>query len=236
MAVEAFHPRAAAPDHRPVRGAAARGLAVWLVPEDGVSPEVLAHAAHMVLTRALETAPEAEVHWPAAGATMSRVSAHAEGAAADSSRVPSTAESPGSTADHDGASQAIASLALSAGTSAAKPLGAPAAVQMSNIGIDLAANQVLLDGERVALTDVEFRLLRYLVQHCSRTVEREELRAFLESLHFPGATARSIDVYVGRIRRKFGNARHAIATVRRGGYRFIPGPHATVRGPAEYSI
>ncbi|NUS35195.1 MAG: winged helix-turn-helix domain-containing protein, partial [Pseudarthrobacter sp.] len=43
-------------------------------------------------------------------------------------------------------------------------------------------------------------------------------------------------VYVGRIRRKLGNARHAVATVRGGGYQFVPGPHAAVRGPAEYCI
>ena len=61
-------------------------------------------------------------------------------------------------------------------------------------------------------------------------------RAFLESLECPGAAFRSIDVYVGRIRRKLGSARHAIATVRGGGYQFVPGPGSTVRGPAEYCI
>jgi two-component system OmpR family response regulator len=41
---------------------------------------------------------------------------------------------------------------------------------------------------------------------------------------------------VGRVRRKLRGGRHAIATVRGGGYRFVPGPHTKVRGPAEYSI
>ena len=60
MAVEAHHPRAAyrarmAPGPRMEQPkAAARGLAVWLVPEEGTSPELLAHAARMVLARALE--------------------------------------------------------------------------------------------------------------------------------------------------------------------------------------
>ncbi|NUT72873.1 winged helix-turn-helix transcriptional regulator [Pseudarthrobacter sp. C4D7] len=222
MAVEAHHPRTAGPHplpHRaPVRRATAHGLALWVVPAEGTSPEVLRHAAQMVLARALETAPEAEVHWPAAGAPTSGVSASVEGAAADSSRAPSTAEDPGAT-----------------GTDGGTRLP-PSAGPVSRVAVDLAADSVLLDGRPVALTGVEYKVLRYLVTHLSRTVGREELQEFLEALDFPGATARSIDVYVGRIRKKLGNARHAVATVRGGGYQFIAGPHAAVRGPAEYCI
>jgi len=112
----------------------------------------------------------------------------------------------------------------------------PSAGHVSRVAVDLAQSEVLLDGERVPLTGVEFKLLRYLVEHCSRTVDREELRLFLESFDSPGAATRSIDVYVGRVRRKLRGGRHAITTVRGGGYRFICGPAATVRGPAEYSI
>ena len=112
----------------------------------------------------------------------------------------------------------------------------PSAGPVSRVAVDLAADAVLLDGKPVALTGVEYKVLRYLVTHLSRTVGREELQEFLESLDFPGATARSIDVYVGRIRKKLGTARHAVATVRGGGYQFVPGPHAAVRGPAEYCI
>lgn len=222
MAVEAHYPRTAVPHpvHQPVpaRRATAHGLAVWVVPAEGTTPEILHHAAQMVLARALETAPEAEVHWPAAGAPTSGVSAGTEGAAADSSRAPSAAEDPG----------------------APRPDGGtrlpPSAGPVSRVAVDLAADSVLLDGSPVALTGVEYKVLRYLVTHLSRTVGREELQEFLESLDFPGATARSIDVYVGRIRKKLGNARHAVATVRGGGYQFVPGPHAAVRGPAEYCI
>jgi two-component system OmpR family response regulator len=88
----------------------------------------------------------------------------------------------------------------------------------------------------VPLTGVEFKLLRYLVENCSRAISREELRLFLESFDSPAAAHRSIDVYVGRVRRKLSLARHAVATVRGGGYQFVPGPHAKVRGPAEYCI
>ncbi|MGF9650471.1 winged helix-turn-helix domain-containing protein [Pseudarthrobacter oxydans] len=228
MAVEAHHPRTVARPMLAVRGAAApaaaaRGLAVWVVPEEGTSPELLARAAQLVLARALETAPEAEVHWPAAGAPTSGVSATAEGAADDSSQPPSAAENPGGPGQAHGDDDGGTRLPPSAGP-------------VSRVAVDLAADAVLLDGRPVPLTGVEFKVLRYLVTHLSRTVGREELQQFLDSFETPGASARSIDVYVGRIRRKLGNARHAVATVRGGGYRFVPGQRATVRGPAEYCI
>ena len=112
----------------------------------------------------------------------------------------------------------------------------PAAGPVSHVAVDLAADQVLLDGSRVNLTGVEYKVLRYLVENCSRAIGREELQHFLDSFESPGASTRAIDVYVGRVRRKLGNARHAVATVRGGGYQFVPGSCATVRGPAEYSI
>ncbi|WP_461188037.1 winged helix-turn-helix domain-containing protein [Arthrobacter sp. Z4-13] len=224
MAVEAHFPRAGARPGFGSQKAAARGLAVWVVPEEGTSPELLAVAARLVLARALETAPEAEVHWPAAGAPTTGFSADAGGATDDSSQPPPAAETlPGAPVGAPNEDDGGTRLPPSAGP-------------VSRVAVDLAADKVLLDGSPVPLTGVEFKVLRYLVTHLSRTVGREELQEFLDSFETPGASARSIDVYVGRIRRKLGNARHAVATVRGGGYRFIPGQLATVRGPAEYCI
>ncbi|MBT8160677.1 MULTISPECIES: winged helix-turn-helix domain-containing protein [Arthrobacter] len=110
------------------------------------------------------------------------------------------------------------------------------AVRRSSVAVDLAADTVLLDGVPVSFTAMEHSLLRYLVENLSRAIPREELQRFLESLDCPGAAFRSIDVYVGRVRRKLGSGRHVIATVRGGGYQFVPGPGSTVRGPAEYCI
>jgi DNA-binding response OmpR family regulator len=179
---------------------------VWVVPWEGTSPELLARAAQLVLARALQTAPEAEVHWPAAGAPTPGI--------AHQPPLASPAETP-----DDGGTRLP-----------------PSAGPVSRVAVDLAAETVLLDGRPVPLTGVEYKVLRYLVTHLSRTVGREELQEFLDSFETPGASARSIDVYVGRIRRKLGNARHAVATVRGGGYQFMPGSCATVRGPAEYCI
>ncbi|UKA53985.1 winged helix-turn-helix domain-containing protein [Arthrobacter sp. FW305-BF8] len=220
MAVHAHSPRGTGAQTGPALKA--HGLAVWVTPDDeDIDVTVLARAAELLLARALKFAPEAEVHvWPAAGAATSAAGAPGEGAAGSGTREPSSSvpeDSPET--DDDGA-----------------PHLPPSAGHVSRVAVDLSRSEVLLDGERVPLTGVEFKLLRYLVEHCSRTVDREELRLFLESFDSPGAATRSIDVYVGRVRRKLRGGRHAIATVRGGGYRFICGPAATVRGPAEYSI
>ncbi|MCU1515598.1 MAG: response regulator with CheY-like receiver domain and winged-helix DNA-binding domain, partial [Pseudarthrobacter sp.] len=222
MAVEAHHPRAVA-HHR----AAARGLAVWVVPQEGTSPELVAHAARLVLERALKFAPEAEVHWPAAGAATSAIGTIPAG----------TPPGEGAPAGPDGGTPAPSSSATEdsphKGDDGASPLPRPAGLPpagmppaglppvagpVSHMAVDLAADQVLLDGRQVNLTGVEYRVLRYLVENCSRAIGRHELQNFLDSFESPGASARSIDVYVGRVRRKLGNARHAVATVRGGGY------------------
>lgn len=192
----------------------ARGLAVWLtVPDDAdVDPACLARAAELVLGRALRCAPEAEVHFrPAAGAATSAVV-----------RSPGDDGTPAGTADPAG----------DTGGAGLEPV--PGSI--SRLAVDLAAGDARLDGERVPLTDVEFTLLRCLVQNCSRTVSRQELQHCLDAFDTPGAATRSIDVYVGRVRRKLKGCRHAVVTVRSGGYRFVPGPLVVVRGPAEYSI
>jgi DNA-binding winged helix-turn-helix (wHTH) protein len=222
------------PDGRPGRpgqpGLTAKGLAVWVNLPDHADcdPTVLARAAELVLGRALRCAPEAEVHFrPAAGAATSAVvgSPAEDGIPAGTAREVSagTEEADAGGAADEAADDGEARLA-------------PAAGSISQLAVDLAAGDARLDGERVPLTDLEFALLRCLVQNCSRTVSRQELQHCLDAFDTPGAATRSIDVYVGRVRRKLKGCRHAVTTVRSGGYRFVAGPRATVRGPAEYSI
>jgi hypothetical protein len=228
MAVQVHSPRGICATGPAKSGPAlkAHGLAVWVTPDgdQDIDDAVMARAAELLLARALKIAPEAEVHvWPAAGAATS--AAHAalpggpHGAAGSGTQVPSSSVPEDSPEGDDGATPL-------------PPLAGP----VSLVSVDLAAGEVRLDGEPVALTGVEFKLLRYLVENCSRAISREELRLFLESFDSPAAASRSIDVYVGRVRRKLRRGRHAVATVRGGGYQFVPGPHAKVRGPAEYCI
>ncbi|WCI08089.1 winged helix-turn-helix domain-containing protein [Arthrobacter sp. OVS8] len=207
----------------------AHGLSVWIAPGPGrdIDAAVMARAAELLLARALKIAPEAEVHIrPAAGAATSAALPLPQGEPAGTpgsgTRVPSSSDPEGSPEDSPGDS----------GATRLPPSAGPDTL----VCVDLAAGEVQLDGRPVALTGVEFRLLRHLVENCSRTVSREELRLFLESFDSSAAASRSIDVYVGRVRRKLRRGRHAIATVRGGGYQFVPGSRTKVRGPAEYSI
>ncbi|MGO4587983.1 winged helix-turn-helix domain-containing protein [Paenarthrobacter sp. 2TAF44] len=238
------------PDRRP--GVSARGLALWVNPAEGdeMDPAVWERAARLVLARAMKLAPEAEVRiWPAIGAEHSGVGDTSWGGtpqeAADAGTHPSLSlaetladgNSPSNgriTSVREGDMSVGGGQTTGGGSTAVEPV--MLAGRRSQLAIDLAAEVVLLDGEPVAFTGMEYKLLRYLVVNCSRAISREELQRFLESFDLPGAAFRSIDVYVGRVRRKLGSARHTVATVRGGGYQFVPGPYATVRGPAEYSI
>jgi two-component system OmpR family response regulator len=185
-----------------------RGLAVWLQPCEGqdIDPAVWTQAAKAVLARARQLAPEADVQL---WPEADNETPGVDGSGTDGS-------------DTEG-SDAVEPPASLAG-------------RRSAVAVDLAKDTVLLDSVPVSFTGMEYSLLRYLVENLSRPIQRGELQGFLESLECPGAAFRSIDVYVGRIRRKLGSARHAIATVRGGGYQFVPGPGSTVRGPAEYCI
>jgi two-component system, OmpR family, response regulator len=78
-------------------------------------------------------------------------------------------------------------------------------------------------GRAVSLTTGEFRLLEALVTHANRVLTRDQLLELLYDRDTP-AFDRSVDVKVGRLRRKLGddpdNPR-MIRTVRNGGYVFV---------------
>ncbi|MFF1832336.1 winged helix-turn-helix domain-containing protein [Paenarthrobacter sp. NPDC058040] len=218
-------------------GLTAHGLALWVNPAEGdpVDPEIWERAARLVLARAMKLAPEAEVRiWPAIGAEHSGVGDTSWGGTPQETADAGNHLSRPASVSLADALQDASATAQAGDSTAVEPV--TLAARRSQLAIDLAAEVVLLDGEPVAFTGMEYKLLRYLVVNCSRAISREELQRFLESFDLPGAAFRSIDVYVGRVRRKLGSARYTVSTVRGGGYQFVPGPYATVRGPAEYSI
>jgi DNA-binding response OmpR family regulator len=85
---------------------------------------------------------------------------------------------------------------------------------------DFEAVSVSVDGQAVRLTRREFELLRYLVQNKNRVVSRDRL---LERVwgYDRLVETRSVDVHVGRLRGKLGEAGRQIETVIGLGYRFI---------------
>jgi DNA-binding response OmpR family regulator len=85
---------------------------------------------------------------------------------------------------------------------------------------DFDAVSILVDGEAVRLTRREFELLRFLVDNRNRVISRDRL---LERVwgYDRLVETRSVDVHVGRLRGKLGQAGRQIETVVGLGYRFI---------------
>jgi DNA-binding response OmpR family regulator len=90
----------------------------------------------------------------------------------------------------------------------------------AHIEADFDAVAVAVDGQPLRLTRREFELLRFLVENKNRVLSRERLlervwgyERFVET--------RSVDVHVGRLRAKLGEAGRQIETVVGLGYRFV---------------
>lgn len=87
--------------------------------------------------------------------------------------------------------------------------------------IDTAAKRVSLDGTPVRLTPLEFNLLAYLAHHPGQPISKTELTEHLYAQDFD-RDSNTIEVIVGRLRRKLGESR--IETIRGQGYRLVPLP------------
>lgn len=96
---------------------------------------------------------------------------------------------------------------------------ASATVSAGALALDAATGEIALDGLPLRLTAFEARLLRYLLLNKGRTVGRAELA---EQMYDGDADQdfRSMEVVIGRIRRKIGERR--IETLRGEGYRLRP--------------
>jgi two-component system alkaline phosphatase synthesis response regulator PhoP len=110
------------------------------------------------------------------------------------------------------------------------------ALASNGLILDPGAVEVRLDGRIVELTPFEFRILHRLMQRPGRVFNRDELIDAIHGDDDPGITDRTIDVHLGRLRRKLGDDASAprfVATVRSVGYKFIgpverrPSPTAT---------
>jgi len=90
----------------------------------------------------------------------------------------------------------------------------------SQLVVDFEAVSTTVSGERVRLTRREFELLRYLIQNRNRLLSRNQL---LERVwgYDSVIETRSVDVHVGRLRKKLGEAGNRIETVIGLGYRFV---------------
>src|SRR4029450_2764881 len=91
-------------------------------------------------------------------------------------------------------------------------------LQAGPISIDPARHQVRVNGKRVHLTSLEFKLLRTLIQRKGRVQDRDKLLNDVWGYESVIDT-RTVDTHVRRLREKLGKAGDAIETVRGFGYR-----------------
>jgi two-component system, OmpR family, response regulator len=91
--------------------------------------------------------------------------------------------------------------------------------------IDLTRREVLLKGEALSLTTMEFELLALLTEEAGRTWSREDIFNRIQGFD-SGSHSRSVDILVSRVRKKLGeDARSAryIKSIHGFGYLFAGG-------------
>jgi DNA-binding response OmpR family regulator len=89
--------------------------------------------------------------------------------------------------------------------------------------VDPRAMEVQVNHRPIEMTSIEFRMLHTLMRRAGRVFTRDEL---INASHADdvGILDRTIDVYVGRLRRKLGDSADSpryVATVRSVGYKFV---------------
>jgi hypothetical protein len=94
-------------------------------------------------------------------------------------------------------------------------LVAPERIKIGPMWIDLASQEVVLDGRPVEMTRREFELLRFLCQNRGRVVTRDELLRTVWGVQ--AATSRTVDMHMRRLPMKLG-ARVPLETRRGVGY------------------
>jgi hypothetical protein len=86
--------------------------------------------------------------------------------------------------------------------------------------LDAGAREIVLDQERIALTQKEFALMQHLYVNAERAVSRDELLNDVWGWKVNGSNV--VDAVVRGVRRKLGRQAAIIETVRGVGYRYRP--------------
>jgi DNA-binding response OmpR family regulator len=97
-------------------------------------------------------------------------------------------------------------------------------LEADGLSLDPNAVSATLDGSPLDLTPFEFRILHALMRRPNRVLTRDELIDAIHGDDDPGIYDRTIDVHLGRLRRKLGDdpsQPRFIGTVRTVGYRFV---------------
>lgn len=108
------------------------------------------------------------------------------------------------------------------------PLRALPDFQAGDLAIRFQSQDVTVQGERVNLTPIEYKLLYHLARNAERTLPQRTLLDRVWGKDYD-ATAEYLKVYISRLRAKLEHpgGPHYIETVRGTGYRFVRPPDAT---------
>ena len=92
-------------------------------------------------------------------------------------------------------------------------------ISRNGLVIDIGRHEVRLEGKKIVLTAMEFKLLHFLASHPGRVFTRENLLSHVAS-DDAFIIDRNIDVHIRSIRKKLDKHRDLIETIHRVGYRF----------------
>ena len=92
-------------------------------------------------------------------------------------------------------------------------------VSIDKLVIDINRHEVKLEGKKIILTAMEFKLLHFLASHPGQVFTRENLLNHVSS-DDTFIIDRNIDVHIRSIRKKLNKHRELIETIHRVGYRF----------------
>jgi DNA-binding response OmpR family regulator len=109
-------------------------------------------------------------------------------------------------------------------------------IHHNDLVLDPARHDVTVDGSRVQLTHVEFRLLQTLLEADGRVLSRDQLLDAVWGADEAEVLDRTIDVHIRRLRDKLGDdpdAPRYVATVRGAGYRSAPSNGVAPVGSGE---
>jgi two-component system phosphate regulon response regulator PhoB len=94
-------------------------------------------------------------------------------------------------------------------------------LQFGDLTVNLSASQVQLRGKPIHLTPGEYRLLRFMMDRPGRVFSRLQLIEALGKQE-PPIDERTVDVWIGRLRRRLHGAGISLRTVRSRGYVLDP--------------
>ena len=91
---------------------------------------------------------------------------------------------------------------------------------IDSLVIDATKHQIYNGSDRLSFTATEFRLLHFLASHPGRVFTRDQLMSRVIGQD-TNVVDRNIDVHIRSIRKKLGESKYMIETIRGVGYRFM---------------